>query len=290
MNRAYTEIAFKKEDALEAHFDLISFEDLLKKRPHDHSQFEFHKLSFYVIMLFTSGEGKYNLNFQDYKFKKKALFTIRKDNIHKFYKSDATGVLLVFTDHFILNHSNKLESSNIFMLFNEMLITPKYELAQKEFDEITTLIHQVKSEHQKSNDQFSSIILRSLIQIILTKLFRIKAKDNPLFVNNKKLTTFLRFQTSVERLCFKHRKVSYYAEKMSLSSKKLNSATQAIVQKSAKAFINDILIIRIKREIINASDPLTKIAYNVGFDEPTNFFKFFKKHAGISASDFRDTA
>ena len=101
------------------------------------------------------------------------------------------------------------------------------------------------------------------------------------------MATFLEFQARVEKNCFKNRKVLFYADKMKLSTKTLNNATQSIINKSAKAFINEILIIHVKRLIINSEEPLTKIAYLVGFDEPTNFFKFYKKETGISAKEFR---
>ncbi len=281
------EIRFKKENVLQAKFDIISFQDLLKKQPEDHSQFDFHKLSFYVIFLITEGSGKYNLNFQEYQYKKATLFTIRKDNIHKFYKSKANGELIVFTKEFILDHSNKLEFSTMLMLFNEVLSSPRIQLATKDFIELKALFQQIKDEQNKINDQYSEIVVKHLIQLIFTKLVRIKTKKNLHFERNSALAHFLNFQINIERHCFKNRKVNYYAEKMKLSSKTLNNVTQQIINKSAKSFINDLFIIRAKRLIINSSDPLTKIAFIVGFDEPTNFFKFFKKQVGISAREFR---
>jgi len=281
------EIKFAQDSVFGSHFDIIDFQGLLKKRPADHSQFELHKVSFYVILLITSGKGRYNLNFEDLHFKKQTLFTIRKESIHKFYKSDAKGILLVFTKNFIQKHSNKLEASKILMLFNEMLSSPKLQLSPKDYKEITTLVDQAKKEHQGLNDDYSSVILSSIMQIIFTKLYRLKSKDNPLFENNRNLSTFLDFQGHIERHCFMNRKVSFYADKMKLSTKTLNNATKAIVNRSAKSFIDDIFMVHTKRLIINSSEPLTKIAYGVGFDEPTNFFKYFKKQSGISASEFR---
>jgi len=98
---------------------------------------------------------------------------------------------------------------------------------------------------------------------------------------------FLQLQELVENECFNHKKVSFYAKEMGVTTKTLNNVTQSIIHKSAKTFINDIVVIQSKRLIINSQNSLTEIAYQVGFDEPTNFFKFFKKYTGESPSQFR---
>ncbi len=288
MKEQFKKINFENKNTKTFQFDVVDFEDILKRNPKDHNQFEFHRISFYVLLLITHNEGKYNLNFKDYEIKKGTLFTLRKDNIHKFYKSDAKGMLLVFTENFIINHSNKVEASKLFLLFNEMLASPKLELDEVEYDEMIRLINLIKEEYFSVNDGYSSNIVRNFIQIIISKLFRIKSKDNVVFDNNKYLSMFLELQAMVEEHSFTNKKVSFYANKMGVTTKTLNNVTQSIIHKSAKAFINDIVIIQSKRLIINSQDSLTEIAYQVGFDESSNFFKYFRKYTGFSPSQFRE--
>lgn len=286
MKKQFKEIKFNKSTS-SFQFDLANFEDILKLKPTDHNQFDFHKISFYAVLLITENSGEYNLNFKDYQYKKGTLFTIRKDNIHKFYQSTAKGILLVFTENFIINYSNQLEAAKTFLLFNEMLASPKLQLNKVEFEEIITLIALIKKEYSEVKDGYSANIIRKFIQVIITKLFRIKSKDNLVFDENKYLSKFLQFQELVEKECFKHKKVSYYAKKMGVTSKTLNNVTQSILHKTAKTLINEIVITQSKRLIINSQDSLTEIAYQAGFDEPTNFFKYFRKYTGLSPSEFR---
>ena len=287
MKQQFKEIKFENKYSTKSHFDLVLLEDILKRKPTDHNQFDFHKLSFYVILLHTQKEGVYNVNFKDYDFKKGTLFTLRKDNIHKFYQSKAKGILLVFTENFILNNTSQSEVSKTFLLFNEMLASPKLQLDEVEYKEIITLINLIKKEYFAAKDDYSLIIVRSFIQVIITKLFRIKSKDNIVFDDNKYLSMFLQLQELVEKECFNHKKVSFYAKEMGVTTKTLNNVTQSIIHQSAKTFINEIVIIQSKRLIINSPKSLTEIAYQVGFDEPTNFFKYFRKYTGLSPSEFR---
>ena len=289
MKKHIAKIDFSKNGSKKIQFDIVSYEDILNKKPHNHNQFEFHKLSFYVIFLCTGNSGKYNLNFTEYELSKGSLFTIRKDNIHKFFKNRATGILLVFTEDFVLKYSNEKEASKTFLLFNEMLTSPSLQLSDSNYIEILNLINAIKKEVPFSNSDNIQSIIRSYLQIIITKLFVIKSEDNIVFDYNKYLSTFLTFQKLIEKECFNHKKVSFYAKELGISTKTLNNITQSIIHRSAKTFINEIVITQSKRLIVNTENTLTEIAYQIGFDDPTNFFKFFKKYTGITPKQFKNS-
>ncbi len=287
MKKEIKAINFENKTLSRSHFDFVHLEDILNSTPKNHNQFEFHKVSFYILFLVTKNEGTYSLNFKDYPLKKGTIFTLRKDNIHKFHKNKSKGILLIFTENFIVNHSSKLEASKLILLFNEMLTSPKLQLNEIEYKEIITLTNLIKEEYFKRKDDYAPNIIRNLLQVIANKLLRIKSKDNQILDHGKYLSNFLTLQKLVENHCFNSKKVSFYADKMGVTSKTLNNITQSIIHQSAKAFINDTVIIQTKRLIINSQDSLTEIAFQVGFDEPTNFFKYFRKYTGVSPSQFR---
>ncbi len=287
MKKKFKEISFVNNTSNRFQFDCIRYEDLLKKNPPDHSQFEFHKLSFFAILLFTEKKGQYNLNFNDYDFKKGTLFTLRKDNIHKFYKNNGKGHLLIFTDSFILNQTSQVEVSKTFLLFNQMLASPKLQLEKEDYQDIMNLFNLIRIEFSIAKDDFSMSIVRSYLQVIITKLFRIKSTSYIVFDNNRYLPMYLEFQALIEKECFRHKKLSYYANKMGVSTKTLNNVTQSVLHRTAKTLINEVVILQAKQLIINSTDSLTEIAYQVGFEDPTNFFKYFKRYTGVSPSQFK---
>ena len=76
---------------------------------------------------------------------------------------------------------------------------------------------------------------------------------------------------------------------MNCTSKTLNNVCNAILNKPAKSVINEILIIQIKRLLINTKHPVFEIAYKVGFVEPNNMYRYFKKHTKYTPQDYRKT-
>ncbi len=72
-----------------------------------------------------------------------------------------------------------------------------------------------------------------------------------------------------------------------MSTKKLNRIVQEIMHQPAKAYINEILIIEMKRLLMNTNFSIKEIAYKTGFEDPTNFVKYFKKSTQKTPIEFR---
>ncbi len=288
MKRSIKKIGFKNEKANKGLFDLVAMEDVFLKKPTDHNQFDHHKISFYVIIIITQNKGVHSIDYKDYDYKKGTVFTLRKNNIHKFYKTNAKGKFLIFTEDFVIRNSEKIETLKLFQLFNEMLGSPKLQLNKSEFIETKRLIHQIEKEYLDVKDIHSIEIIRNLIQVLIHKLFRIKSKGKENFGDKKSHLKFIDLQKLIEKECFESKKVFYYANKMGVTTRTLNNITQSVIGKSTKSFIDEIVTLQIKRLLINSHLSSTEIAYQSGFDDPTNFFKFFRKQTGLSPNQFKE--
>ncbi len=282
------EIFFENKKTGNNYFDLVDLKDVLARKPKDHNQFEHHKISFYVIVVITQKKGKHSINYKDYTYKKGTVFTLRKNNIHKFYKANTNGKFLVFTEDFVIRLSDKIDTLKLFQLFNEMLDSPKLQLNNSDFIEIESLLNQIEKEYLEIKDNHSIEIIRSLIQVLIHKLFRIKSRRHESLGYSKYQSQFISLQELIEKDCFESKKVAYYANKMGVTSRTLNNITQSIIGKHAKAFIDEVVILHIKRLLINSELTFTEIAYQSGFGDPTNFFKYFRKKTGLSPKQFKE--
>lgn len=273
-----------------AEFDLLKLEELLGRTDLDHSQYHLHLVEFYMIILFLDGEGVHTIDFKEHSYKKGTILTIRKDQIHKFHKSNSTkGIVLLFTDDFLVSYLEKLESLKALQLFNEILNAPKVELKKEELNDTSNLLHRIDREYFHINDNYSLGIIRSELHILITNLYRIKSKQSQNSDNRKYLSEFITFQNLVEAHATQYTKVKEYGKLIGVSTKTLNTITKTIVNKSAKEFIDDICTKQIKRLLINTDLPIKEIAYDSGFEETTNFYKYFKRQTGLTPEQFRNT-
>ena len=287
MKKKLPEINFDNQDNPKSYFDIVKIEDLLQ-RDLNHDIGTNHLVKFYIIFFVYEGQGYHTIDFTDYHYKKGTVLLVRKDQIHKFFRSpNVKGYLLVFTEEFIIGHLNRMEALKSMQLFNDSLSFPKIEFNNKEeFYDFTILIKHMESEYH-SKDDFSIGITRSVLHIVITKLFRIKSKAGHFVERKKYISQFLEFQKLVEKDCFKSKKVQYYAQQLGVSTKTLNNIVNDVINNSAKAFIDERTIMQIKRLLISSNHSIKEIAYISGFSDSTNFFKYFKKFTGNSPEVFR---
>ncbi|MGB2684580.1 MAG: helix-turn-helix domain-containing protein, partial [Olleya sp.] len=67
----------------------------------------------------------------------------------------------------------------------------------------------------------------------------------------------------------------------------LNTICKATIAITAKQFIDQFVVLEAKRLLINSEIKSTELAYSLGFEESTNFVKYFKKHTGFTPNKFK---
>lgn len=281
-------IKFRNRQNPNAQFDIIKLEELFDRKDLDHSPYELHLVEFYMVILIQKGVGVHTIDFTEHNYEKGTLLTIRKDQIHKFHESkSAKGTVLLFTDDFLVSYLEKLEALKSLQLFNEILGVPKIQLSEVEVKEVLGLVQRIGKEYFDVNDDYSLGIIRSELHILIAKLYRIKSYKNQIIRHRKYLSEFINFQNLVECHATEHKKVKDYAKLIGVSTKTLNTVTKTVVNKSAKKFIDDICTKQIKRLLINTTFSIKEIAYASGFDESTNFYKYFKRQTSMTPEQFR---
>ena len=283
-------IKFVNQQMPQSAFDCVQLDDILNLKAKDHSPFQLHLVEFYIIYFVEQGAGVHTIDFQEYKISKGSIITIRKDQIHKFQNNkNLKGQLLLFTDDFLVSYLENLESLKTMRLFNEIIADPVFNLTKSDFLQIQSLISQIHTEYFSRKDDYSLGIIRSLLHVLITQLFRIKSSKISISNSRKYLSDFVKFQKEVEQNIFRTNQVKDYGALLGVSTKTLNNITNTIVNKSAKAFIDSIYIKQIKRLLINTELSIKEIAYETGFEESTNFYKYFKRHTHLTPEQFRTT-
>jgi AraC-like DNA-binding protein len=87
-----------------------------------------------------------------------------------------------------------------------------------------------------------------------------------------------------------HRRVEDYAELMGCSVRTLTRACLAATGGSAKQLIDERVALEAKRLLATTDVPVADVGRRLGFDEPTNFGRFFAREVGQTPGAFRATA
>lgn len=280
-------ISFDHKKAPEIDFEILPFESILQRSHLTHNPLHLHKVDFYLFILITAGYGKHTIDFQEYDLKPGSVLTIRKDQLHCFHNGTHKGYLLLFTEEYLLSYLDTYGAHKIAEIYNELLFSQHTIIHGKPLEEVLTLTGQIEQEFHQLLDDHTPGIIRNFLQILISKIHRIRSSNSNIRPDHKYIGDFLKLQRLVESDAHKSRSVKHYATKLGVTSKTLNNITQQILKKPAKQFIDNNFLLKIKRLLINTDFSIKEVAYQSGFEEPSNLFKFFKRYTQITPEEFR---
>ena len=99
--------------------------------------------------------------------------------------------------------------------------------------------------------------------------------------------TFSQFLKLVEDNYRKHLTVQQYAEQMAMSPARLNRLCKNFSDKPAQEVIHARLVLEAQRLLTYTSATSAEVAYELGFQDPAYFTRFFRKRTGQTPSAFR---
>lgn len=275
---------FDKEGEEPIEFYLTNLQNFCQRKL-DPSIEKPHRLGFNAIFIVTKGKGVHTVDFVPYSYVKGTVFFIAKEQIHNFnINPDSDGYILAFTDNF-LNRLIVNEDLNIlYEIFDYIYYPSKIQLNDNIYDDVLKLIQVLEKEYTIKIDNYKELILRPLVQAMILKLSRerlsqrlpIDSKDKSLYIRFKKLS--LKHNYSVH--------VNDYAKSLGVSSKTLTNMLNKYLGKSTKKYLDEHLILQMRRLLLDENLTIENISDELCFDEPTNMVKFFKRFEGITPSKF----
>lgn len=249
-----------------------------------------HRAGFYHIIWFQQGSPTHLVDFNPIKIKPDTLLFLNKDRVQRFdSKIKFAGKVILFTDSFFCKTEADIKFLRNSILFNDLLSVAQIQLQQNQSKLFAALLEQMTIELQRQKDNWQSDILQNLLHNFLLLSERERKKQN--FVEIKKcadLDFVMHFKDILEADFKTQKKVSYYAAQMSITEKRLNIATTNILGKQPKVIIHERILLEAKRILAHTAESVKEIGYQLGFEEPTNFIKYFKKHASITPTEFRE--
>lgn len=116
---------------------------------------------------------------------------------------------------------------------------------------------------------------------------RERPRNNKIRPDERQIIKITQFLKLIEQNFTINRNASFYADKMGLSYKSLNLLSKKTSNKTAKQLIDSHTVLEAKRRLVIEKSQVKEIAYDLGFDEVTNFIKYFKRQTLLTPSQFK---
>lgn len=98
---------------------------------------------------------------------------------------------------------------------------------------------------------------------------------------------FHRFRALVETHLADHWPVPTYARELGLSESRLNRVCRIVAGKSALEIVQDRLTLEARRRLIHVAGSVATLAWELGFEDPAYFWRFFRRRTGMTPNEFR---
>ena len=275
------------KQGLPQEFELVGIGQLYNN--HSDSLTTPHRAGFYHILWFQKGSPTHLVDFNPVEIKPNTILFLNKDTVQRFDKKGGfDGKAILFTDGFFCNTEADIKYLRSSILFNDLFSVSQIQMS-KTASLFAHLFQLMEIELENEKDISQPHILKNLLHNFLLLSERERRKQN--FTEIKKsadLDYVMLFKDLLESNYHKLKQVSNYAKIISVTEKRLNQATSKILGKSPKQMIDERVMLEAKRLLAHTNESVKEIGFELGFDEPTNFIKYFREHSNPTPVEFRE--
>lgn len=172
-------------------------------------------------------------------------------------------------------------------------VSEALHLSEEEKDILTDCLKKISWELEHAIDRHSRILIAKNIELLLDYCMRFyerqfntrtKANKDVIVQFENLLNNYFLDQTPQSKGL---PTVKYFADKICLSPNYFGDLIKKETGKTAQHHILFKLINLAKEQMLNSNQPISQIAYGLGFQYAQHFSRLFKKHAGCSPNEYR---
>ena len=156
------------------------------------------------------------------------------------------------------------------------------------FERINLLCSMIQEEMTQAKPELA--VVRELLTTLFAMIESERQKQFPDYQNLYKNQdiTFKNFLNILEENYKRPEGVNYYAEKLFMSARNLNSITQSILQQTVSEIIETRKLIEAKNLLITTNKTISEIGFELGYSDKAYFTSVFKKKSGQTPTEFRE--
>ena len=251
---------------------------------------ENHKHEYFEIIWLKDGSGEHQIDLQSHPYHGSAMFILAPGQIHKIdQKKPSEGYVIKFLPSIFRRENDFYDYILDTCLFDHKSSCPVMNIPKNIQPIIEDLCLQLRKEFQEIAIDSENII-SSYLKILITHINRIKRNkpDSQQIINNPQYALFREFKIAVEKKYKEEHSVQFFAELLNTQTRPLNTVVRKFVELSAGEIIQERIVLEAQRSLYHETKSIKEICFELGFEDPAYFTRFFKKHTGLSPQAFKE--
>ena len=241
-----------------------------------------------VVLMITNGSIRVQINgVQEYDIHSQGILYHLPENVLQVIKisDDFQAKCIVMSKDFVA----RLGVINGTKLNIQLLRNPFLSLPHEALESLLQCYQMLKNllTYSLCNPYLSQILQHILQAYMLTFSYYLHETITRKAPETNEEIIVYRFIDLLKDYGAKEHHVTFYANRLCITPKYFSRCVKAVTGIPAKLYIDKYLISYAQSILISSDIPLTELSYELGFSDPSNFNKFFRKHTGQSPNEFK---
>jgi AraC-like DNA-binding protein len=267
--------------------EVFLFSDL-RRRVSRRELLALYHYSFHTLICVTEGDVTQLVDFQPVACSVGSLLVLRPGQVHSFASDEGwDGWMVLFRADFLPSETQT--TADLLPALGLDRLPDHLSLSDRDFQAVSELITRMRLDAESdARTKDVHALLRYQLCALLVRLTILQDQHVGTAVERSPgVQRFAKFRRLVEQNYAGWHQVADYAAALACTEKSLTRAALETTGQSAKSFIMARITLEAKRLLVHTESPIFLIAEGLGFEEATNFAKFFKRETGCTPIQFR---
>ena len=246
-----------------------------------------HRYGFHLLLCVTRGECTHVVDFRPVHCKRGSFLALQPGQAHNLgLEDDWDGWMVLFRPEFVLPSP---AVPDLRMAVGLDRLGEQLSLRDHELRVVTAAIGQMREDADLDAPppDVHALLRYQLYALLLRLGILYDRQEDRSGAGARALRRFEELRLLLETNFARWHKVTQYANALGCSGKSLTRATREVVGVNAKAFIAARISLEAKRLLAHTTSSVGSIGESLGFEEATNFIKFFRREVGCTPVGFR---
>ncbi|NRA13859.1 MAG: AraC family transcriptional regulator [Crocinitomicaceae bacterium] len=243
---------------------------------------EAHRHNYFEFFCFINGDGNHIVDFKKFPIESYSIHIVGAGQVHQVNRElNSNGFVYLFELDAINGPPEIIEFLFDHVCYDVDEVSPIYRVDKKDQVSFVMLTEMIWEAHSGSGS-LKNLTIQNAIQSLC-----IKCMDSVQNRDDKPKSEYAEFRKLLFNEFRTIKKVKDYADQLNITEKSLNELVKAQTGKNTSQVIYNQIILEAKR-LIQTGMSAKEVAYDLNFDDPGHFSKFFKTKTGYSPTEFRN--
>ena len=244
---------------------------------------EHRRLDWHQIFFITEGEGTCEIDYVSEPLGRHQVISVPRGAILKEDFQSCKGYTLLFLEEFFTEVQRELlEAYWLYAVLNRKLLI---NLSEHLFELLKQYVTLIELETGIKDDPNRLFILQNLMLALFNRLEGLVLSEDSPFITHR--SVFQQFVRLLNAHFIEQKAVSFYTDHLNITAKQLNKILRETMGRSTQELISEKTLLEARRRLCFTAASIKTISYELGFDSPYYFSRFFKSKTDQSPEEFR---